>query len=268
MSQAMPAASAGYAPLDGVDIYWERRGQGGTPLVVTHGGFGAISMYGDVLDRLAQGRTVVAVELQGHGHTRDVDRPFSYEAFGDDLAGVAHHLGYDEVDLLGYSLGAGASFRAAVQHPEVVRRLVLVSFPVRRAGWYPEVRAGMDQVGSAQFVQMRQSPMYAAWRAVAPDPDAFPMLMDKTGAIVQRDYDWTEDVAKITARTLLLYGDADSIPPAHMAEFYALLGGGLRDAGWDGAGKGEHRLGVLPSCTHYDIMQSPRLIELVDDFLR
>lgn len=154
-----------------------------------------------------------------------------------------------------------------MQHPSIVRRLVLVSFPVRRNGWFPEVRAGMDQVGSGQFPQLGQSPLYAAYAAVAPDPASFPTLMDKTVALVRRDYDWSDDVAAIGARTFLVHGDADSIPPAHVAEFFALLGGGLRDAGWDGSGKGEHRLAVLPGRTHYDVVQSPHLAELVDEFL-
>ena len=109
--------ATGYAPVSGVQVYWESRGQGGTPLVVVHGGFGLASMFGDLLDQLAEHRQVVAIELQGHGHTRDTDRRFSYERFGDDIAGVIDHLGLAQADLLGYSLGGGASLRAAVGIP-------------------------------------------------------------------------------------------------------------------------------------------------------
>src|SRR5579863_2592694 len=97
--------SSGYVATGGVEIYWESRGEGGVPLVVVHGGFGLTSMYGDLLDRLASRRRVIAIELQGHGHTRDIDRPFSFEAFGDDIAGVIDGLGLGRADLLGYSLG-------------------------------------------------------------------------------------------------------------------------------------------------------------------
>jgi len=259
--------ATGYAPVNGLQLYWERRGSGGTPAVVVHGGFGLADMLGEVLDALAERREVIAVELQGHGHTRDVDRPFSYEAFGDDLAAFARWLGRGPVDLVGYSLGAGSSLRAAVQHPDLVRKLVLVSIPFRRDGWLEEVRAGMDQVGRAQFDQMSQSLMYAAWRSVAPDPDAFPTLMDKTGALLRRPFDWSEDVRGLEAETMLVYGDADSIPVFHMAEFFALLGGGLRDAGWDGSERGRARLAVLPGLTHYDIFGSPMLATVVDGFL-
>jgi pimeloyl-ACP methyl ester carboxylesterase len=257
----------GYAPVGELQVYWRSLGAGGTPLVVVHGGFGVVDMFGDVLGALAARRRVVALELQGHGHTADVDRPFTWERFGDDVAGVVRHLALGPVDLMGYSLGAGAVLRAAVQHPGLVRRLVVVSGPCRREGWYPEVLAGMDQVGSAGFEMMRQSPMYAAYAAVAPDVDAFPRLMDRTGELLRRPYDWTEEVRGLTVPTLLVHADADSIPTAHAAEFFALLGGGLRDAGWDGAQRPASALAVLPGRTHYDVFAAPELPGVVGGFL-
>jgi pimeloyl-ACP methyl ester carboxylesterase len=110
-------ADEGYAPVNGVRMYWRSLGSGGTPLVVAHGGFGTTDMFGGALDRLAADRRVVFVELQGHGHTADVDRPFSYEAFGDDLAELIRQLDLGPADLLGYSLGGGSALRAAIQHP-------------------------------------------------------------------------------------------------------------------------------------------------------
>ena len=258
----------GYAPVTGgVRVYWRSLGQGGTPLVVVHGGFGVVEAFGDVLGRLATGRRVVAVELQGHGRTADVDRPFSWDALADDVAALVRHLDLGPADLMGYSLGGGVCLRAAIRHPEVVRRLVVVSAPCRRDGWFPDVLAGMGQVGSAGFEMMRQTPVYAAYAAVAPDPGAFPVLMDRTGALLRTPYDWTEEVRGITAPVQLVYGDADSIPPAHAAEFFALLGGGLRDAGWDGSARPASRLAVLPGRTHYDISSSPELAGVVDGFL-
>jgi pimeloyl-ACP methyl ester carboxylesterase len=258
----------GYAPVTGgVEMYWRSLGQGGTPLVVVHGGFGVVEAFGDVLDRLATGRRVVAVELQGHGHTADVDRPFSWDALADDVAALVRHLDLGPADLMGYSLGGGVCLRAAIRHPEVVRRLVVVSAPCRRDGWFPDVLAGMDQVGAAGFEMMRQTPMYTAYAAVAPDPDRFPVLMDKTGALLRTPYDWSEEVRGITAPVQLVYGDADSIPPAHAAEFFALLGGGLRDAGWDGSGRPASQLAVRPGRTHYDVSSSPELAGVVDGFL-
>jgi pimeloyl-ACP methyl ester carboxylesterase len=257
----------GYAAIGELQMYWRSIGEGGTPLVVVHGGFGVVDLLGDVLDRLAQERRVVAVELQGHGHTRDIDRPFSCEAFGDDLAALVEQLDLGPADLMGYSLGAAASLRAAIQHPDRFRRLVLVSTVFRRDGWFPEVLEGMGQVGRGLFDQMRHSPMYDAYAAVAPDVDAFPVLMDKTGDLLRQDYDWTDEVRGLTVPTLLVYADADGIPPSHAAEFFALLGGGLRDAGWDGAGRPRGGLAILPGRTHYDVFEAPELAGVVTSFL-
>jgi pimeloyl-ACP methyl ester carboxylesterase len=257
----------GYAPVNGLELYWESRGDGGTPLVVVHGGYGLTSMFGDLLDSLARHRLVIAIELQGHGHTRDVDRPFTYESFGDDIGALIDHLGLGQADLLGYSLGGSSSLRAAIQHGDHVRRAVLVSVPCKRDGWFPEVLAAFDQMGSGGFEQMRHSPMYAEWSKVAPDPDSFPTLMDKTGELERRGYDWRADVQSLSMPVMLVYADADSIPIAHVAEFFAMLGGGLHDAGWDGSERPASRLAILPNTTHYDVFTSTLLPPIVDDFL-
>jgi pimeloyl-ACP methyl ester carboxylesterase len=258
--------TTGFAPVNGVDMYWESRGSGGIPLVVVHGGYGLTSMFSDLLDDLADGRRVVAIELQGHGHTRDIDRPFSFEAFGDDIAGLIDSIGADRADLLGCSLGGLASLRCAIQHPDKLRKLGLVSIPCRRSAWFPEVVSAFDQMSSAGFDQMRRSPMYKAWTEVAPDRDSFPALMDKTGDLLRRPYDWTEEVKGLSTPTLLVYADSDSIPTAHAAEFFSLLGGGLKDAGLDGSGKTDMRLAILPGRTHYDVFSAPQLAGLVAEF--
>jgi len=261
------AVTEGYAPVNGVQMYWRSAGEGGTPLVVVHGGFGGVFMWDPVLERLAERRRVIAVELQGHGRTADVDRPFRYETFGDDLAVLVEHLELGQADLMGYSLGAGSSLRAAIQHPHLVRRLIVVSTACKREGWFPEVLAGMAQVGSSGFAMMRQTPLYDAYAAVAPDVDAFPALMDRTGELLTQPYDWTEEVRSLPVPVQLVFADADSIPPSHAAEFYALLGGGLRDANWDGSLRPASRLAVLPGCTHYDVLSAPELVPVVDRFL-
>jgi pimeloyl-ACP methyl ester carboxylesterase len=262
----MAQQTTGYAPVNGVDMYWQSQGAGGTPLVVVHGGFGQATMFGEVLDLLAARRQVIAIELQGHGHTADIDRPFSYEAFGDDIAGLIQHLGLGQADLLGCSLGGGAVLRAAIQHPGLVRRLAVLSAPCSSDGWFPEIFVAMGQNSSAGFDQMKQTPMYAAYAAVAPDVDAFPALMDKTGALLRQPYDWRREVAQLDMPVLLVYGDADSIPPAHAAEFFALLGGGLKDAGWDGSQASGTHLAILPGRTHYDIFSAPELATVVTAF--
>jgi len=261
-----PAAS-GYAPINGMAMYWESSGTGGTPVIAVPGGFGVASTLGGLTDVLSQGRRVVGVELQGHGHTGDIQRPFSYEAFGDDIGALIQELGFEQVDLVGYSLGAGACLRAAIQHPDRVRRLVVVSFPYCRDGWFPSVRAAFDQMGSAAFVYMKQSPMYAAWACVAPDKAAFPTVMDKVGELQRQPYDWGEEVEQLQSQTMLVFADADSIDLRHVAAFFALVGGGLEDPGVDGSGRSSSRLAILPAATHYDIIQLPQLGPVVEEFL-
>jgi pimeloyl-ACP methyl ester carboxylesterase len=124
----------GYAPVNGVDMYFESRGEGGVPLVLVHGGYGVTTVFGGLLDRFAADRQVLAIELQGHGHARDSGRRFTFEAFGDDIAAFIGHLGLGRADLLGNSLGGEASLRCAIQHPDVLRRLVLISAACRRDG--------------------------------------------------------------------------------------------------------------------------------------
>jgi pimeloyl-ACP methyl ester carboxylesterase len=260
--------SSGYASAGGTEVYWESRGGGGTPLVMVHGGYGTTGVFGDVLDLLARGRQVIAIELRGHGHTRDSDEPFSWAGFGDDIAGVIRHLGIGPADLLGYSLGGGASLRCAFQHQELLRKLVILSAPCRRAAWFPEVLAGFDHMSSAAlFDQFRGSPMHEAYAKVAPDPDSFPALIDKSGELLRTPYDWSDEVRGLTIPVLLVYADADSIPPSHAGEFFALLGGGLRDAGWDGAGRPASRLAILPGTTHYSMGTSAQMAGVVTDFL-
>ena len=145
--------------------------------------------------------------------------------------------------------------------------LVIVAHPVRRDGWFPQSLAGFDQMGPAFAEAMKQSPIYEAYARVAPRVEDWPVLVDKMGTLLRQDYDWSAEVDKITAPVMLVYGDADSVWPAHIAEFYALLGGGLRDANWDGSARPLARLAILPGHTHYDIFFSPDLPHAVIPFL-
>lgn len=255
-----------HAEVNGLNLYYEVHGSG-RPLILLHGGFGTTGMFARVLPMLAEGRWVIAVDLQAHGRTADIDRPLSFEAMADDVAALIRHLGFEETDVMGYSMGGGVALQTAIRHPEVVRKLVVVSNPFKREGWYPEVRAAMSQVGPEAAQPMKQSPMYRAYSAVAPKPEDWPVLCAKMGELIGRDYDWSEAVAAMRTPTMIVIGDADSIPPAHAAEFFGLLGGGKRDAGWDGSGMSASRLAVLPGTTHYDSFASPLLASVVAPFL-
>ncbi len=255
-----------YADVNGISLYYEEHGSG-QPLILLHGGYGTGEMFAAILPLLASGHRVITVDLQGHGRTADVDRPLRFQTMGDDIAALIRHLGLAQADVMGYSLGAGTALRTAIQHPALVRRLVIVSHPVRHDGWFPESLAGFDQMGPAFAEAMRQSPLYEVYSRVAPRVEDWPVLVDKMGTMLRQDYDWSAEVAKITAPVMLVYGDADSVRPAHIAEFYALLGGGLRDANWDGSARPVARLAILPSHTHYDLFFSPDLTNTVIPFL-
>ncbi len=258
--------SGNHAEVNGIRMYYEVHGAG-RPVVLLHGGLGAIEMFGEVLPLLAEGRRVVAVDLQAHGRTVDVDRPLGYEHMADDVAALIGHLGFEGADVMGYSLGGGVALQTAIRHPEVVRKLVVVSTPFKRDGWYPEVLAGMGQMGPEAAEFMKATPMYGLYAAVAPRPEDWPVLLTKLGALLGQEYDWSGDVATMGAPTMVVVGDADSVRTSHAVGFFELLGGGKQDAGWDGSGMPDSRLAVLPATTHHDIFSSPTLASAVAPFL-
>lgn len=257
----------GYVPANGINYYYEVYGRG-APLLLLHGGLGSIEMFGPMIPALvAKGRQVIAVDLQGHGRTALGDRPISLPVMADDIAAVVKQLGRDTVDVLGYSLGGGVALRLAIQHPEAVHRLVLVSTPYAQDGFYPEMLPQQAAVGAAMAPMMKETPMYKSYVAVAPKPEDFPRLLDRMGEWMRTSYDWTDDVKKLKGPVMLVYGDADMIRLDHVVKFYQLLGGGLKDAGWQREHMSPNRLAILPNVTHYEIFLSPALAPSVLPFL-
>ena len=256
----------GYVLANGVNYYYEIHGRG-EPLLLLHGGLGSIDMFEPLLPTLTKARQVVAVDLHGHGRTALGDRPISLIDIGNDLAVVLKQLGYETVDVLGYSFGGGAAFRLAVQHPALVRRLVVASAPYARDGFHAEMLPLQAAVGAAMAEQMKQTPMYTSYVAVAPRPQDFPRLLDRMGELMRTPYDWAEDVKKLQMPVMLIFGDADMIRPEHIVSFYQLLGGGLRDAGWMREHMSKNRLAILPDLTHYEVFMSPLLVTTALPFL-
>ncbi len=262
----MTKTNGNYAAVNGLRLYYEIHGQG-EPLVLLHGGLNNVELLGDTLTQLATTRQVIAVDLQGHGRTADIDRPLRFTLMADDIAALIRHLGLGQVDLMGYSLGGGTALCAAIQHPDLVRKLVLVSVAYQRRGSYPEVLAGMDQMSGAAAEFMKGAPIYQSYVQVAPNPDGFSALLDKMGDLLRQPYDWTEEVVALPMPVLLVFADADSVTTDQMAAFYKLLGGGQRDAGWDRSNMPKSQLAILPGSTHYDIFASPLLPIVVKPFL-
>jgi len=265
-AQTTPVVKTGYAPVNDLKLYYEIHGSG-EPLVLLHGGLGSIEMMANLLPELAKNHEVIAVDLQAHGRTADIDRPITYEALGDDIAALLEYLGVKRADLVGYSLGGGAALQTTFRHPAVVRKLVVISTPFKHDGWYPGVRALMAQMGPASAEQMKPSPIYQTYARIAPRPQDWTRLVTKLGKLVSAAYDWSEPVAAIKAPTLLVFGDADSVPVSHAAQFFELLGGSKQDGGWDGSGISNSRLAILPATTHYNMAASPVLPGVVLAFL-
>jgi pimeloyl-ACP methyl ester carboxylesterase len=257
-----------YAEVNGINLYFETHGTG-QPLILLHGGLGSGEMFGPTLTELAQQHQVIAVDLQGHGRTADIDRPIDIRLMADDIAALIDHLRLDKPDVVGYSLGGGVALFTAVKYPDKVRRLVVASAHARRDAIPPEMLAQQAQVNAAAAEFLKDTPMYELYQRVAPRPEDFPRLLDKVGESMAQDYDYTEDVRSLQVPTLLVAADADMAPPSHYVEMFKLLDGGLRDGGWMGEGrpKGGHALAILPGLTHYNLAVSPLFAAVTLNFL-
>ena len=261
---------SGYAPVNGVEIYYEIHGSG-SPLVLLHGGFGSIEMFGPVLAALAEKRQVIGVDLQGHGRTPPFDRPMSFEAFATDVAELIKWLGYDKADVMGYSMGGNTALRLAIDHPDVVNKLIASSCVYAFAGWHDYNQQGMGSMAAnipATIEGMKQTPMYQAYVQLMPDAEAnWPKSVTQMANFVGKPFDWSADIGRITAPTLIAFGDWDAVRTSHVASFFELLGGGKQDANWDGSGMNKNRLAIIPGITHYSMFMDPRLAATALGFL-
>lgn len=257
--------SCGYADVNGIKLYHEIYGEG-PPLVLLHGGFMTIGEMRTLLEPLAKTRTVIAVELQGHGRTADTERPLSFETMGDDIAALLDELTIAQADIVGLSLGAAVGLRTAIQHPGKVRRLVVISSPFAKRGWYAKAQKGMGSVSAAMaevFTQMPTGIFSTQW----PEPQRFPHFLDKMGAMLGASYDWSTDVKNLPMPVLLVFADNDSVSQKHIAQFFALLGGGVKEPGWLNTRLSKARLAIVPGYSHYNFVNAPELAPIIDKYL-
>ena len=234
-----------YAHVNGLEMYYEIHGTG-QPLVVLHGAYMTIDSMGEVVPELARTRQVIAVELQAHGRTADIDRPLSYEQMADDTAALLRHIGIEQADVFGFSMGGGAALQVAIRHPEVVRKLVVASASYTSDGMHPELLEMIPTITPEVFAG---SPSEEEYLRIAPNPDDFPTLVEKLKRLDMEPFAWPpEDFRGIAAPTLLIVGDSDIIRLEHAVEMFRLLGGGVMG---DLAGLPKSQLAVLPGTSHF-----------------
>lgn len=254
----------GYLPVNGLQMYYEIHGTG-QPLVLLHGAFSAIgTSFGQVLPGLAQGRQVVAVELQGHGRTADIDRPLTLEGLADDVAAAIDQLGIEPADIFGYSVGAAVALQLVIRHPGAVRKLVLASVTYTLDGVHPGL---MEGLGEMTPEMMHGSPWHDEYVRIAPRPEDFPTLFAKKTQMDQQIKDLPDEAIRaITAPTLLIIGDSDLVRPEHAVEMFRLLGGGV--FGDLPAGLPDSQLAILPGTSHVSLAnRSELLLPMITSFL-
>jgi pimeloyl-ACP methyl ester carboxylesterase len=255
--------TTGYAPVGGLKMYYEVHGSG-EPVVLLHGAFMAISGdWEEWVHELAKTRKVIAIEMQGHGRTADIDRDITPANLADDVAALLDHLKIPKADVLGYSLGAGAAMECAIRHPDKVRKVVVISYPVRRDGWVKEVNDGLSRLTAEAF---KGSPMEAEYKRLNPNPDGFAKFVKHV--VTSNSGPWDFGAGKFKATTAPMFfinGDADGVRFDTLAEMYSLKGGGMSG---DIQPRSESRVAILPNTTHVTLMNRMSIIvPMVNDFL-
>jgi len=261
-AQIQPSKS-GYAPVNGLDMYYEIYGDG-EPLILLHGSFMTIgTTYGQLIPELAKSNKVIAVELQGHGHTKNIDRTFSYENFANDVAGLMDYLEIEQANFIGYSLGATIVLKTALLHPEKINKIVFISSVYKLDGWIPEVKQSFASM-KPEF--LTNSPLKSAYDAVAPQKEQWNTFISQMIAFENKPYDLgLENIKKVRSPLLIINGDYDGVDLAHSQELFTAVGGG-------GFGimepLSDSRLAVIPGTTHVTVMmQTEQLLRHINPFL-
>lgn len=261
--QTPEVKSSGYAQAaEGLRIYYEVYGEG-EPIVVLAGGLMPIKTTSQITGPLSRNRQVIAIDLEGHGRTGLRDTPMTHERNGDDIAAVLRHLGIPKADVAGYSHGGDASIWMAIRHPEMVRNLIVIATAFSRDGWYPEAQEGMSAVSGKMADQMKQTPLFEDYG----HPDQIATFLDRMGELMRADWDWREEIDALTMPVLLIFADHDSVSMQHIAEFFALFGGGIKEPGWMDTKFSQARLAIIPGYSHYNLGQAPELTPTIERFL-
>ena len=254
----------GYAPVNGLQMYYEIHGSGGTPLLLLHGGLFNIDLqFGEVLPALAQTRQVIATDFQAHGRTGDIDRPLTTADLASDVVGLLEHLGIRQIDVFGFSVGGAVALYLAIKHPQLLRKLIVSSVSFHPDGDRPE---NAEAVGEMTVDMIAGTPMEQDYLAKSPNPDRLQDLLDKLGTFDQGFTGWSDaEITEIAAPTLITVGDCDAVTLEHAVRFLQLRGG---DVNGDFVGVPASQLAVYPGTTHFFGMARTTLVlDVVTTFL-
>src|SRR5271156_3134990 len=260
---AQQKPTTGYAPVNGLKMYYEVHGSG-EPVVLLHGAFRTITNNWDGwIGELSKTRKVIAVEMQGHGRTADIDRDITSENLADDVAALLDYLKIPKADVIGYSMGGGVAMQCAIRHPDKVRKVVIISSMFRRDGMVKEARDAIPKLTADDF---KGSPIEAEYKKLSPTPDDFPKFVKRVLATASKGHDFGADKLKATTSPMFfIHGDADGIRLEHIAEMFRLKGGGTHG---DMGPRSASRLAILPNTTHVTLMERmPVFVPMVNDFL-
>jgi pimeloyl-ACP methyl ester carboxylesterase len=260
---AKPKPTTGYATVNGVKMYYEVHGKG-EPVVLLHGAFMTITNnWTGWIGELSKTRKVIAVELQGHGRTADIDRDITSENLADDVAALLKHLKIPRADLIGYSMGGAVAMQCAIRHPDKVRKVVVISSMLRRDGM---VKDAQDSIPKLTVDAFKGSPIEVEYKKLSPTPDDFPKFVKRMIATASKGKGISADKLKATkAPMFFIHGDADGVRLEHVAEMFRLKGGGIHG---DMKPRSASRLAILPNTTHVTLMQRMLVIvPMVNDFL-
>ena len=255
--------SSGYAPVNGLKMYYEIHGEG-KPLVVLHGSYMNIDLnWGHLLPDLVKTRKVIALEMQGHGRTADRKSEFSYPELADDVAGLLKYLKIDSADVLGYSLGGTVALATAIRHPEIVNKLIIISSVYKLEGW---VKAARDLFPTMTPEMFENTPLKTEYDRLAPDKSHWREFVAKHVKLDSKDFDLgAENVRAIKSPGLFISGDNDGVDQKHLVEMYSLFDGGVMG---DIAGLPKSQLAIIPGMTHVNlIMQTEQLSPIINAFL-
>jgi len=255
---------SGYAPVNGLQMYYETHGSGGTPLLLLHGGLFNIDLqFGELIPGLAATRQVIAADLQGHGRTNDIDRPLTSAHLASDVVALLEHLGVARADVFGFSVGGATALDLAIRHPGLVRKLIVSSASFHPDGDREENRAA---VGSLTVDLIAGTPMEQEYRAKSPHPDRLQDLLDKLGTFDEGAGGWSDaEIAGIAAPTLITVGDCDMVKLDHAVRFLRLRGG---DVNGDFVGVPASQLAVFPGTTHFfGLARTALVLDAVRHFL-